>query len=85
MSTNPDHISFDRLAAALRIAAIGGRELWGFDEIAAYSKYARNYVVNVITAKPDFPKAIRLEGKGLPRYIASEVMTWFESHQEKPS
>jgi hypothetical protein len=55
MSANPE--SIDALAAALRLVAIGGRELWGFDEIAAYSKLERNYIVNVITAKPGIPEA----------------------------
>lgn len=82
MSTAPEHI--DALAAALRLVALGGRELWGFDEIAAYAKYERNYVVNFITAQPDFPKPIRIgkDGRGHARYIASEVMAWFESRQE---
>ncbi len=81
MSANPE--SIDTLAAALRLVALGGRELWGFDEIAAYSKFTRNYVVNDITARPDFPKPIRLgkDGSGHPRYVASEVMAWFERHR----
>jgi predicted DNA-binding transcriptional regulator AlpA len=83
MSAAPEKI--DQLAAALRLVALGGRELWGFDEIASYSKFERNYVVNYITAQPDFPKPIRLgkERRGHPRYIAHEVMTWFESFQER--
>jgi predicted DNA-binding transcriptional regulator AlpA len=81
MSTNPE--SIDALAAALRLVAIGGRELWGFDEIAAYSKYERNYVVNVITAQPGFPKPIRIVSRGHPRWIASDVMNWFEERQER--
>lgn len=82
MSALPDNIA--SLAAALRLVAIGGRDLWGFDEIAAYCKFERNYVANVITAQPDFPKPIRVGGpRGHPRYVASEVMAWFEAHQER--
>ena len=83
MSAVPEP-SIEALAAALRLVAIGGRELWGFDEIAAYSKYERNYVVNVITSQPDFPKPIRVlpDGRGHPRYIASDVMAWFEGRKE---
>lgn len=83
MSANPEP-SIDALAAALRLVAIGGRELWGYDEIAAYSKYERNYVQNVITAQGDFPKPIRVlkDGRGHPRYIASDVMAWFEGRRE---
>lgn len=80
MSANPANI--EALAAALRLVALGGRELWGFDEIAAYSKYERNYVANVITALPEFPKPIRAVKGGHPRYIASEVMAFFEARQE---
>lgn len=82
MSANPDNIA--SLAAALRLVAIGGRELWGFEEIAAYSKFERNYVANVITAKPDFPKPIRVNGKAKdhPRYVAADVMAWFEGKRE---
>lgn len=80
MSANPQNI--EALAAALRLVAIGGRELWSFDEIAAYSKYERNYVVNVLTAQPDFPKPVRVLKGSHPRYIASEVMGWFEARQE---
>lgn len=82
MSTAPDNI--DRIIAAVRAAATGDRELWGYDEIAAYSKFERNYVVNVIAAKPDFPKPIRaVNARSHPRYIAHEVMEWFEARQEK--
>lgn len=83
MSAIPEP-SMKELQSALRLVALGGRELWGFDEIAAYAKFERNYVVNVITALPDFPKAIRVlgEGRGHPRYVASEVMTWFEGRKE---
>ena len=80
MSANPEHI--DALAAALRLVAIGGRELWGYDEIAAYAKLERNYIANTITCQPGFPAPIRVMGpKSHPRYVASEVMAWFESRR----
>jgi hypothetical protein len=83
MSANP--IDLNQIIAAIRIAALGGEELWGFDEIAAHSKFERNYVVNYITALPDFPRPIRVgkDGKGHPRYIAHEVIAWFKARQEK--
>lgn len=80
MSANPENI--EALAAALRLVAIGGRELWGYDEIAAYSKFERNYVANVVACQPGFPKPIRIIKKGHPRYIASDVMAWFEGRKE---
>jgi hypothetical protein len=83
MSANPLP-PLEALTEAIRRVALGGRELWGYDEIAAYSKYERNYVQNVITAQPAFPKPIRVlnEGRGHPRYIAGQVMQWFEDRQE---
>lgn len=71
----------EQIAAALRIAAIGGRELWSYNEITAYCKFARNHVVNTITARPDFPKATRVGGVGQPRWVAAEVMAWWESQR----
>jgi predicted DNA-binding transcriptional regulator AlpA len=82
VSANPIP-SLEALAEALRVVALGGRELWGYDEIAAYSKYERNTIVNEIVIRADFPKPIRIGGpKGHPRFIASQVMAWFEKHQE---
>jgi hypothetical protein len=87
MSTTPENLPLETIAAALRIAAMGGRELWGYDEIAAYSKYERNYVVNVIAAQPTFPKPVNVlkdtGKKAHPRYIANDVMEWFESRKER--
>lgn len=84
MSTTPENLPLEAITAAIRAAALGGRELWGYDEIAAYSKFERNYVVNVIAAKPDFPKPIRaVNARSHPRYIANEVMAWFEGKQER--
>jgi predicted DNA-binding transcriptional regulator AlpA len=70
-----------QIAAALRIAAMGGRELWGYDEITAYCKFKRNYVVNTITARADFPRACKVGGVGQPRWVAAEVMAWWESQR----
>lgn len=75
----------ETIATALQRLAAGNnpRELWGYLEIAAYSKYEYNYVVNVIAAQPGFPKPIRaVAPRSQPRYIAGEVMAWFESRQE---
>lgn len=81
MSANADLLPF--LDALKRIAAPGGdRALWGYDEIADYSKYRRDYIANVIVVQPDFPKPIRvLSDKAHPRYVAREVMEWFEQHR----
>lgn len=84
MSTTPDNLPLETITAALRAAALGGRELWGYDEIAAYSKFEKTYVVNVIAAKPDFPRPIRVvNARSHPRWKAGDVMDWFEARQEK--
>lgn len=85
MSANPNHL--DTIAAALQRLALAGnpRELWGYAEIAVYSKYEFNYVANIITNLPDFPKPIRtVNERSQPRYVAGQVMEWFEARQEKP-
>lgn len=84
MSTTPENI--DRIIAAVRAAASAGeRDLWGYDEIAAYSKYERNYVVNTIVCLPGFPRPVNVlhdaGRKAHPRYVASEVMDWFEARR----
>lgn len=82
MSTTPDNLPLEQVTAALRIAAMGGRELWGYDEIAAYSKFERNYVVNTITQQAGFPRPIRaVNARSHPRYVANEVMAWFEARR----
>lgn len=84
MSTRPEDLDF--IARALRRLAVvtsNERELWGYAEIAAYAKYEYNYVVNVITALPDFPKPIRaVKEKSQARYVAGKVMAWFEAREE---
>ena len=35
--------------------------------------------VDSIVARPDFPKARRIGKEGRPRWIAGEVMRWFEA------
>lgn len=85
MSANPEKIQTDAIAAALlRLTVTSNpRELWGYDEIAAYSKLARNYVANVVVLQAKFPRPIRAVNEAShPRYVAGEVMDWFESRKE---
>lgn len=84
MSANPNDLS--TIASALQRIALANnpRELWGYAEIAAYSKFEFNYVANVISGQPDFPKPIRaVNPRSHPRYVAGEVMAWFEGRKEK--
>lgn len=71
------------LDALRQLLATADRDLWGYDEIAAYAKAQKNYIANVVTLQPDFPKPIRPMGpKSHPRWIKSQVMEWYEARQE---
>jgi prophage regulatory protein len=62
-------------------------DLWGYAEIAAYLKMAHRHVSDRVATLPGFPAAIRIPtrgaGRGQPRYKASEVIAWVESHKER--
>lgn len=58
-------------------------ELWNTAAIAERTGYTRRYVEEKIVPRPDFPEPIRATGEGAkPRWVASEVMAWFESRRE---
>lgn len=59
------------------------RELWGYDELAKYSKLSRAYIANSIVVRPGFPKPIRLGPKAHPRWVSEEVMKWFEQQRSE--
>lgn len=62
-------------------------DLWSVTEIADYLKCTERYVLDNFAARPDFPPAVRLPGKGArrghPRYKASDVIKWAESWTTK--
>lgn len=62
-------------------------DLWSTAEIAAYLKCSERYVLDNFAARPDFPPAVRLPGKGErrghPRYKAADVIKWAESWTTK--
>lgn len=62
-------------------------DLWGSAEIAAYLKLEQRQVSDRVVTLPGFPAAIRIPtrgpGRGQPRYKASEVIAWAESHKER--
>jgi predicted DNA-binding transcriptional regulator AlpA len=57
-------------------------ELWDTSTIAERTTYTRKYVEERFVARPDFPAPIRVDG-GRPRWIASEVMAWFEQFRQQ--
>lgn len=78
-------IDIDTLAAA--VASRMSRQvpievaLWDYADIAAYLRRSDHTVKNRYAVMPDFPKAIRLEGKGHPLYEAMEVVAWARKHK----
>lgn len=84
MSSNPETTPLERPTRPRADGVVIHRNArWSFAHIALWSGYEYNYVVNVWSVRPDFPKPIRVSGPGgQPRYIAGDVMDWFDSHQE---
>jgi predicted DNA-binding transcriptional regulator AlpA len=59
-------------------------ELWNTSTIADRTGYTRRYVEEKITNLPDFPAPIRVIGEtGKPRWVASEVIAWFEARRQQ--
>jgi predicted DNA-binding transcriptional regulator AlpA len=56
-------------------------ELWDTATIADRTCYTRKYVEERIVSRPDFPAPINVGGNGRPRWVASQVMAWFEAQQ----
>jgi hypothetical protein len=57
-------------------------DLWSNAEIAAYLKCEPRQVSERYSCLPGFPRAIRIGGKGHPRYRAAEVIGWAEGQRE---
>lgn len=74
---------FQQLLTQLRAAIVVPQErrLWGMAEIADYSGYSISTVQQRICCKPNFPKAIRVDAGAQPRWVAAEVMGWFEERK----
>lgn len=70
----------DQLAQRLRTVASvpAERRLWGYDQIAEYSGYSLSTLQQRICCLPDFPKRIQALPGAQPRWVAGEVMAWFE-------
>lgn len=81
----PDLI--DRLAAAIAMHTARriplAVDLWSNAEIAAYLKVDQRQVSERYSCLPGFPRAIRIGGKGHPRYRAAEVIEWVEGQMER--
>ena len=60
------------------------RRHWDIETIAAYHGCSVSHARQNIVCQPDFPKAIRATGRNsAPRWVAGEVMSWFEERREQ--
>lgn len=67
----------EELIAVTRAASIPVRERWlDAEGIAAMLSFKPRYVLENLSCRPDFPKPLRLDGTGHPRWKASEVLDW---------
>jgi hypothetical protein len=59
--------------------------LWDADDVAAYLRVERRYVLERLAPRTDWPKAIRLTDgpKGGARWRAREVVAWAQKRQGK--
>lgn len=58
------------------------RALWSIRTIAKWGEYSVSHTAQQIVTHPDFPKPIRVLGdKGKPRWMAGEVMAFFEGRR----
>lgn len=70
------------LIAATKAASIPLPMRWlTAAEVGALLGYSERQVQNRIACRPDFPKALRLDGVGHPRWKASEVAQWAEKER----
>lgn len=55
---------------------------WVVGKVAAeLLSYDYTTFVERIAPRPDFPTPMRIDGKGHPRWLRSEVMAWARRHQ----
>lgn len=57
------------------------RRLWSLATIANYAELSESHVAQKVVCKPAFPRPIRLDGSGHPRWLAGEVMAYFEANR----
>ena len=58
--------------------------LWDADDVAAYLRVTRAYVLQRLAPRADWPNTIRLsDGPKLARWRAREVIHWAQKRQER--
>ena len=80
MSASETHIIklLERIAASP-----SDNRLWDAQDVANYLNMKKGAVANTILPRPDFPCAIRIAGKGFPKWEPKEVKAWARSFKER--
>lgn len=67
----------DELIAVTRAASIPDEKRWiDAEAVSSRLSYAPRYVMETLAFLPDFPKPMRADGEGHPRWLASEIDQW---------
>ena len=53
------------------------------EQAAALLGFSYKTFLQSIACLPGFPRALRIDGKGKPRWKASEVLTWAEQERDR--
>lgn len=74
----------DTLIALTKQHTIADPEQWlDVLGVAALLSYEPRYVAESLAQRQDFPKAMRVDGKGHPRWKRGEVLAWAENQRTK--
>ena len=52
----------------------------GFGEVADYIGFSSDHAQTIVR-RDDFPRPVRIDGKGHSRWLRSDVTAWMRSHQ----
>lgn len=74
----------DTLIAATKAASVPLPARWlDAEGVGALLSFSPRYVLERIASRADFPKPLRIDGAGHPRWPATEVIEWAERHRSE--
>lgn len=72
----------DELIAAVNAASAPQDLCWiDAERAAALLGFKPRYFLEKVSLREDFPTPMRIDGKGHPRWLLSEVVAWANSHK----
>lgn len=72
----------DELIAAQRAASVPLDHRWlDADGVASVLGFKTRYVLETLSRRQDFPRPMRVDGSGHPRWLASEIHEWALKHR----